>query len=243
MRIELETMEPRFRAAQAGKVSGHSGEARLHPSLIQYDYLALSTLAADVRKLMALVPEPPAGARALDLGSSRSPYRPLLGRRGFRVETLDLDREGGADHAGFAEATGLPDATYDLVLCTQVLEHCDDPWRAVEEVRRILAPGGHAIISVPHVWFYHPHPRDHWRFTQEGVVRLLRQGGLAPVELLGQGGSVLAGVQVLNFLLYGVLGRWGGVVYAPLNVLGRFLDLALPNDLFCHNFACLARRR
>lgn len=242
MRIDIGTMEARFRAAQSGKASEHTAESRLHPSFFQYDYLALSTLADDVRELVTLVPGPADGATALDIGSSRSPYRSILENRRFLLETLDLDREGGANHAGAAEATGLADSSYDLVLCTQVLEHCDDPWQAAREIRRILRPGGHAIISAPHVWFFHPHPRDHWRFTQEGIVRLMRESGLEPMVLLAQGGSILTVVQVLNFLLYGVLGRWGGVVYALLNVSGQLLDRMLPNDLFCHNFACLVRR-
>lgn len=242
MRIELGAMDARFREMQAGRASRHTVEARLHPSLHQYDYLALSTLAHDVGELVSLVPEPRPGGTAIDLGSSKCPYRSLIEARGFRLETLDLTREDGADHVGTVEATGRPDQSYDLVLCTQVLEHCDDPWRAAGEIRRILAPGGHAVISVPHVWFYHPHPRDHWRFTQQGIARLAQVSGLEPLVLLGQGGSILAAVQVFNFLLYGVAGRWGAPIYAVSNLLGSALDRMFPNDLFCHNLACLVRR-
>lgn len=242
MKIEIEGMRGRY-AATRGKGSEHTARNRLRPSLLQYDYLTLQTLSESISELIARVPEPSSGARALDVGSSRSPYRPTVEGRGFRLETLDLTREDGADHVGTVEATGLPGDAYALVLCTQVLEHCDDPWRAAGEIRRILAPGGHVILSAPHVWFYHPHPHDHWRFTQEGMVRLCRENGLEPVLLLAQGGTMLTAVQVHNFLLYGVLGRWGAPAYLVLNLLGRGLDRLAPNELFCHNFACLARRR
>ncbi len=240
MRIEIEGMPERYAAAR-GRGSEHSARNRLHPSLLQYDYLALQALSESMAELIAHVPGP--GGRAIDLGSSRSPYRLPVEGRGFRLETLDLTREDGADHLGTVEATGLPDESYQLVLCTQVLEHCDDPWRAAAEIHRILAPGGHAILSAPHVWFYHPHPHDHWRFTQEGIVRLCRESGLEPVLLLSQGGTVLTAVQVLNFLLFGTLGRWGTPAYFALNLLGRALDRLAPNELFSHNFACLVRRR
>ena len=57
-----------------------------------------------------------------------------------------------------------------------------------------------------------------------------------------QGGSLLAAAQVINFLAYGVLGRSGAPFYAAVNWAGRLADRAIPNPLFCHNFACLAEK-
>jgi hypothetical protein len=241
MRIDLDRMRDGFVAVQGTKASRHSVEDRIHPSPWQYDYLTLSRLARDVEALLREVPRPPASARALDLGSDKCPYRDLLTARGYRVETLDITRDRGADYAGTAEATGLPDASFDLVLCTQVIEHCMNPWAAVREINRILKPGGYLVVSAPHVWFFHPHPTDHWRFTQEGMAHLCREAGLEPVTLLAQGGSVLTLFQVLNFLAYGVLGRGGAPLYGALNLAGAIGDRLVPNQLFCHNFACLAR--
>jgi 2-polyprenyl-3-methyl-5-hydroxy-6-metoxy-1,4-benzoquinol methylase len=242
MRVDIERMRENFSALQAGKRSAHTPMARTRPSRFQYDYLTLSRLARDVERLVREVPAGRAGARALDLGSDRSPYRELLAGRGFDVKTLDITRESGADYEGTIESTGLPDASFDLVLCTQVIEHCMNPWQGMQEVRRILRPGGHAIVSAPHVWFYHPHPTDHWRFTQEGMVHLAREAGLEPVTLLAQGGSVLTVMQVLNFLAYGILGKAGAPLYFALNAAASVGDRLVRNDLFCHNFAVLARR-
>ena len=242
MRVDIERMREGFTAAQAGKKSAHTPAARTRPSIFQYDYLTLSRLSADIESLVRELPKAKPGARALDLGSDRSPYRELLESRGYEVRTLDITRETGADYEGTIEATGLPDASFDLVLCTQVIEHCNNPWRGVREIFRVLRPGGALIVSAPHVWFYHPHPADHWRFTQEGMVHLVREAGLQPVTLLAQGGSVLTVLQVVNFLAYGVLGRAGAPLYAVLNALAALGDRLVRNDLFCHNFACLARR-
>jgi SAM-dependent methyltransferase len=242
VRLDIARLQTRFHEAHRGRASRHLPADRVRPSILQYDYLTLRALSAHIRELIEELPPPAAAARALDLGSDRSPYRSLLEGKGFEVRTLDITRESGADYEGTAEGTNLPNASFDLVLCTQVLEHCASPWRAVHEIHRILRPGGHLILSVPHVWFYHPHPSDHWRFTQEGVVRLCEEGGLTPLVLLAQGGAVATAVQVINFLLYGVLGRSGAPVYAVANLLGRAGDRALRNGLFCGNFACLALR-
>ena len=240
MKIPIESMQDRFHAAQVGRASLHTAASRASPSLFQYDYLTLSTLAAAIRRLVQAIPLGGGEALALDLGSHRSPYRELVERRGYSMRTLDLTAGSGADYVGTVEDTKLGEATFDLVLCTQVIEHCDDPKQAMAEIRRILKPSGYLIVSAPHVWFYHPHPHDHWRFTQEGLVRLCRDAGLEPVELLGQGGTVLTVAQVMSFLAYGVLGRIGAPIYWMLNVAGLLGDRMLPNELFCHNFACLA---
>jgi SAM-dependent methyltransferase len=242
MRLSIADLKQRFEVAQAGKRSRHLPADRINPSILQYDYLTLRRLSDDVQRLIAELPPARPGAVALDLGSDKCPYRALLESRGYAVKTLDLTLEHGADYAGTAEETRLPAESFDVVLCTQVIEHCLNPWRALAEARRILKPAGALIVSAPHVWFYHPHPTDHWRFTQEGMVRLCRDAGLEPTVLLAQGGSILTLFQVMNFLAYGVLGRAGALLYAISNLLGSAADRLAPNELFCHNFACLARR-
>ena len=74
------------------------------------------------------------------------------------------------------------------------------------------------------------------------LAHLCREAGLEPVTLLAQGGSVLTLCQVLNFLAYGILGRAGAPLYAALDLAATVGDRLAPNQLFCHNFACLARR-
>lgn len=44
---------------------------------------------------------------------------------------------------------GLDDASMDVVLCTSVLEHLWEPQRALDEMRRLLRPGGVCLVNVP----------------------------------------------------------------------------------------------
>lgn len=50
-----------------------------------------------------------------------------------------------------AEVPPLPykDASFDVILCTETLEHLDEPVKLIEEVKRVLKPGGEFIVSVP----------------------------------------------------------------------------------------------
>jgi SAM-dependent methyltransferase len=63
-----------------------------------------------------------------------------------------------------------PDASADIVVSFQVLEHVRDLDTYFAEARRVLRPGGALVLSTHGVWLYHPHPEDHRRWTREGLV-------------------------------------------------------------------------
>jgi len=216
---------------------------RVTPSLFQHDYLVLSYLYRDIQRAIGKVASPDAaGAAAVDIGAGGGPYRALLTGQGYVVRTLDIEPGPGIDLIGRAESTGLQDASVDLVVCTQVLEHTRAPWLAMREFARILKPGGSLLFSVPHVWFHHPHPHDYWRMTGEGVAALCEEGGFQVVEIVAQGGSAAAFMQVFNFLVYGAFGSLGAPVFAITNVVGRGLDAVVSDARFALNHVCVARK-
>jgi SAM-dependent methyltransferase len=73
-------------------------------------------------------------------------------------------------------------ATYDVVICEQVIEHVADPCAAAANLRRLCSPGGHVIVSTPFLIRVHELPlygmRDYWRFTPRGLRELLERAGL-----------------------------------------------------------------
>ena len=72
---------------------------------------------------------------------------------------------------------GTDGSSFEVVLCNQVLEHCDDPVRAVAELRRVTAPGGRVLVSTHGVMAYHPSPTDYWRWTHAGLEKLFTENG------------------------------------------------------------------
>jgi SAM-dependent methyltransferase len=66
------------------------------------------------------------------------------------LAALDLpDHELSANVWGDAGRLPFPDATFDLVLAVEVLEHLPDPGTALDELARVARPGATAILSVP----------------------------------------------------------------------------------------------
>src|SRR5262249_41503594 len=92
------------------------------------------------------------------------------------------------------EALPVADDSFDIVLCTQVLEHAEDPAVAVRELHRVTKPGGRVLASTHGVQVFHPNPNDYWRWTHTGFQRLFdlnRQRSDLSVEWWG--GSVRPG--------------------------------------------------
>jgi SAM-dependent methyltransferase len=112
--------------------------------------------------------------RILDVGCGVKPYYPFFEGVASQYVGLDVVATPAADVVGSVEEMPLEDGRFDLVLCTQVLEHCADPARAVSELRRVTAPGGRVLASTHGVQVYHPSPVDYWRWTHEGLAKLFR---------------------------------------------------------------------
>lgn len=70
------------------------------------------------------------------------------------------------------------DGRYDLVICEQVLEHVENPVTAVGNLKALCAPGGLLLVSTPFLIRIHPDPGDFWRFTPDGLKKLLECQGL-----------------------------------------------------------------
>lgn len=71
---------------------------------------------------------------------------------------------------------GFPDASFDFVVCDQVLEHVEgNPQNAMDEIHRVLKSGGWAIVTTCLMNPIHGAPGDFWRFTPDGLRHLCRR--------------------------------------------------------------------
>jgi SAM-dependent methyltransferase len=153
------------------------GEARRRPELSSPTYATRGPLARWLAEEASRAHVARGRYRVLDVGCGVKPYYPFFEPYADAYVGVDVDRNAAADLVGTVEALPVEDASFDVVLCTQVLEHCDDPARAVAELRRVTAPGGCVLASTHGVQVYHPAPDDLWRWTHTGLERLFRANG------------------------------------------------------------------
>ncbi len=128
--------------------------------------------------------------RLLDIGCGQKPYYPFFEPYASEYVGLDVVDNPMAELKGPVEALPVEDASFDVVLCAQVLEHCDDPRQAVRELRRVVRPGGRVLASTHGVQVYHPSPVDLWRWTHAGLERLFAENAAwSSVKVLPASGT------------------------------------------------------
>jgi len=111
------------------------------------------------------------GRRTLDIGAQNGPYAAHFPHR----VALDIRRGNGVQIIGDTQALGIADATFDVVLCTEVLEHLPEPQQAVDEMFRVLKPGGQLLLTTRFLFPIHDAPHDYFRYTKYGLRHLLRR--------------------------------------------------------------------
>ena len=147
---------------------------RLKPRMIDSDWLVMRGMAREIRALATQLGKP--GAVVIDYGCGNMPYKPLFEAAGCRY--LGADFDGTPDIAIAPDGRiDAADASADLVVSFQVLEHVRDLGRYFAEARRVLKPGGRLVLSTHGTWLYHPHPEDHRRWTRQGLIADMQAHG------------------------------------------------------------------
>lgn len=146
----------------------------------------------------------------------------------------------------------FPDATADVVLSVSLLEHVPQPERVLDEIRRVLKPGGLILTDIPFVCGYHAAPGDFRRWTHEGVLRL--HEGFEPLRLVNKGGPTSALLWVAQEWLATALSfgsrRLHSAIYLvamavtfPLKYLDALLNLSPTSRNVSSCFVYIGRKR
>ena len=172
------------------------GRERLFPSLTNPNWLVLR----ERRKIFArwLAQLPMRNLDVLDVGGRVQPYRELMANRIRRYIGVDVQFTPLVDAVARAEQLPLGDATFDLVICTQVLQYIAEPSLVFAEIRRVLKPGGALLLSVPSAGLIDG-VEERWRFLPAGLRYLLAD--FAMVEVVAEGSSALGFFRTLNICL------------------------------------------
>ncbi len=120
--------------------------------------------------------------RVLEIGPDTHPstFQRIVADPAIRWETLDLHADLRPTYVAASEYHfPIPDATFDVVFSSQVIEHVRKPWVWIKEVARVCRPGGHVLTVNPVSWPYHEAPIDCWRIYPDGMRALYEEAGLS----------------------------------------------------------------
>jgi SAM-dependent methyltransferase len=225
----------------------------VHPRIRcwHFQWLAVKDLYKDLRRVLRDV-----RGRILDVGCGEKPYVPwminvdpskVVGADIVPGRNVDVVVETGM-HWGFGNNS------FNAVLCTQVLEHAENPEETLSEIHRVLSPDGMLIATFPFLYGEHGAPRDYRRLSVHGAVRLLesrfeimelsRQGGIGSTTgllFLGWLNEVSGRSRVLR-LLRPILILPRVVFTLAINIVGWFLDRLDRTGAYYSNVLVVARK-
>lgn len=196
----------------------------------------------------------------VDIGAGECQYKSFFSHATY----VSTDWCGTSEHHKYSEGIDyicpgdqLPfeDQSYDFALCTQVLEHVRKPAAVLQEISRILKPGGQLFLTVPQSWEEHEQPYDYYRFTQFALRDLAEEHNFAVEEIKPQGGRFLVIGYFLAWSIPSLFRNWFGeigfllsvTIFYPLNfLLALFFFLLDPLDRkkeFTLNYECIFRKK
>jgi SAM-dependent methyltransferase len=104
--------------------------------------------------------------------------------KGNIYKTLDFLARLKPDYIADITDSKMPSNEWDLIICSQTLEHIFDVQKAVNEIYRMLKKGGHAILDSPWEHPYHglSDYDDYWRISEIAMKELMIRSGFEIIE-------------------------------------------------------------
>jgi SAM-dependent methyltransferase len=174
-----------------------------------------------------------ARGRTLDAGCGEKPFQVYRPTAVTQWVGFDVPENPVADVHGYAEALPFSDAFFDTVLCTEVIEHVEEPSAVLSEIACVLAPGGYLILTTPLYWPLHEEPYDFFRFTPYGLRHLCEKAGLQLVSAR----SMAVGFRMVALAINTCFNSFGKRL--PLGKSAPVKALFIPVYI-ATNFVCLA---
>ncbi|MGH6645911.1 class I SAM-dependent methyltransferase [Aquabacterium sp.] len=180
----------------------------------------------------------PIQSMILDAGAGEGVYKRMFSHCHYKAIDLAVgDSEwdySHLDYVGMLHDMPIEDGIFDAVLCTQVLEHLEWPRESVQEMHRVLKPGGKLFMTVPMAQNEHQTPYDFFRYTSYGLTSICKGAGFQQVSIKPFGGmwvrwayELPRGMAVFPPLRRNGKLNWSGVLWLPVKALALMFIRAL----------------
>ncbi len=116
--------------------------------------------------------------KVLDIGSGGSSYDKYFPNR----LTFDIDPYRNSEVIGDIHKMPFKDSEFEIILCTEVLEHLKNPQVAIGEMKRVLKEDGKLILTTRFIFPIHDAPNDYFRYTKYGLRELFKEWEILGLE-------------------------------------------------------------
>jgi len=145
----------------------------------------------------------------LDIGCGEMPYKPLIAGFndkisryvGLDIENPQYQTDTKPDLFWDGKRIPLEDSSVDCAMATELFEHLPDLESVLQEIMRVLKPGGMLFFTVPFLWPLHDSPHDEYRYTPFSLKRIVEQAGFSDADIEAFGGWDASLAQMIGLWL------------------------------------------
>lgn len=193
-------------------------------------FLGRSVMYLNVKKFSGHIK-----GRTLDVGCGSKPYVQLF-KNVTDYVGMDIEKSGHKHQDSsidvFYDGSKFPfeDNSFDSLVFFEVLEHVFNPNEFLEQIAKVVKPGGHCLITIPFIWGEHEQPYDYARYSSFGLKHLFDTHGLEVVQHKKYLADLRLMFLLMNSYVYTVFKKYLPGVLAwifiiPFSILNNFLGL------------------
>ena len=196
---------------------------RLDPKLYDYSYLVTLSARKTFERVLNLVAKKTGPLKILDLGCGYKPFQSLFPNDQYLG--VDMSLNSFADVIADNHNLPFKDNVFDMIIISEVLEHCDNEYQVIKELRRVAKNQALVYLTLPFIFPLHGVPDDFQRFTKYKLQALFKQDKIISLK---ESNNIFASLPIFGNMIIRILFGATKMVY-PVYIINNLLSLAAEN--------------
>ena len=203
---------------------------RLRPRLYDYSYVVTLSAKKVLNQMLKLIPKRSVPLKILDLGCGYKPFQPLFPNDWYCG--VDISLNSFADVIADNHNLPFKDNIFDIIIISEVLEHCDNEYRIINEMRRVAKNKALVYLTLPFIFPIHGVPHDFNRFTSYKLKSLFKNDDIVSLQASNNiFGSIFIFINMILRILFGSV-----KILFPVYIINNLLALLLEKlGKFCRD--------